>query len=181
MWKSNSSTVVGVFSTRSEMEQAIQELRAAGFPEDHIGMITRDPEGRLVSENGGQTLVTEGAAAGAVVGASAGALVGWGMVSGTIPVIGPVLALGTLGTILVNAAGGAAIMGVVGALVGLGIPEDEAKFYEAEVQGGRFLVTVDAGDRQAEAWTILNRAGGYNHATRSHDRHTPPPIASVSN
>ncbi|MCS6863689.1 MAG: hypothetical protein RMJ56_01670 [Gemmataceae bacterium] len=180
MWTSNSTTVIGVFSIREEMEQAIRELRAAGFSEDSIGMISRDPEGRLVSEGGGQTLVSEGAAAGAVVGASAGALVGWGMVSGTIPVIGPVLALGTLGTILVNAAGGATILGIVGALVGLGIPEDEAKFYEAEVQGGRFLVTVDARDRQTEAWTILNRSGGYNHATQTHDRSNRP-STSVAN
>ena len=66
---------------------------------------------------------------------------------GIIPVIGPVLAIGTLGTILINAVGGAAIATVAGALVGWGIPEEDAKYYEDEVKAGRDLVTVDRGTR----------------------------------
>jgi hypothetical protein len=170
MKKGSNTTVVGVFYTRSEAEQAIRDLHTAGFADDRIGMVARDTEGRMVTEKGGETLAEEGAAAGAVVGAGAGALIGLGVVTGTIPVIGPVLALGTLGTILLNAAGGAAILGVVGALVGLGIPEDEAQYYEGEVHGGRFLVTVDAGNRESEAWSILHRAGGYNR--------TNPPLSA---
>ena len=162
MKRGKQDVVVGVFYTRSEAEQAIRDLRTAGFADDKIGMIARDAEGRVVTEKGGETLAEEGAAAGAVVGAGAGALVGLGVITGTIPVLGPVLAIGTLGTILLNAAGGAAILGLVGALVGLGIPEDEAQYYESEVHGGRFLVTVDAGNRQSEAWEILHRSGGYN-------------------
>ena len=170
MKRGNTNTVVGVFYTRAEAEQAIRDLHTAGFSDDHIGMVARDTEGRIVTEKGGETLAEEGAAAGAVVGAGAGALIGLGVITGTIPVIGPVMALGTLGTILLNAAGGAAILGVVGALVGLGIPEDEAQYYEGEVHGGRFLVTVDAGNRESEAWGILHRAGGYNR--------TNPPLAA---
>jgi len=170
MKRSNQNAVVGVFYTRAEAEQAINDLRTAGFADDRIGMIARDSSGRVVTEMGGETMAEEGAAAGAVVGAGAGALVGLGIISGTIPVIGPVLAIGTLGTILLNAAGGAAILGLVGALIGLGIPEDEAKYYESEVHGGRFLVTVDAGNREVEAWSILHRAGGYNR--------TNPPLAA---
>ena len=50
------------------------------------------------------------------------------------------------------------------ALVGLGIPEEDARFYEDEVKGGRFLVTVDAGEREAEAWAILRRCGAHSRA-----------------
>src|SRR4029078_4074251 len=96
--------------------------------------------------------------------ACAGALVGLGVLAGTIPVIGPVLAVGTLGTLLLNAAAGAAVIGLVGALVGLGIPEEDARFYEDEVKGGRFLVMVDARDREAEAWAILRRCGAHTRA-----------------
>lgn len=169
MKKGNTNAVVGVFYTRSEAEQAIHELRNAGFAEDAIGMISRDSSGRMVNEDG-ETLAGEGAAAGAVVGAGAGALAGLGMIAGTIPVIGPVLALGTLGTVLISAAGGAALLGLVGALIGLGIPEDEARYYESEVHGGRFLITVDSGGREAEAWSILHRSGGYNR--------TNPPLTA---
>jgi hypothetical protein len=171
MKRTSTNAVVGVFYTRSEAEQAISDLRTAGFPEDQIGMIHRDGSGRTVDESG-NTLAEEGAAAGAVVGAGAGALVGLGVLTGTIPVIGPVLAIGTLGTVLLNAAGGAVILGLVGALVGLGIPEDEAKYYEGEVHGGRFLVTVDAGNRESEAWSIMHRAGGYNR--------TNPPLSATA-
>ena len=162
MKKGTSNHVVGVFYTRPEAEAAIRDLRTAGFADDRIGMLARDAEGHMVTEKGSATLAEEGAAAGAVVGAGAGALVGLGVLAGTIPVIGPVLAVGTLGTLLLNAAGGAALLTVVGALVGLGIPEDEAKYYENEVHGGRFLVTVDADNRASEAWSVLHRSGGYN-------------------
>lgn len=172
MKKATANAVVGVFYTRFEAETAVRELRDAGFTDDSIGMIVRDAEGNMVNERTNETLAGEGAAAGAVVGAGAGALVGLGVLAGTIPVIGPVLAIGTLGTVLLNAAGGAAILGLVGALIGLGIPEDDAKYYESEVHGGRFLVTVEAGNRTAEAWSILHRSGGYN-------RTNPPLNASV--
>lgn len=170
MKSATANSVVGVFYTRSEAEAAVRDLRAAGYADDSIGMIARDAEGNMVNERNDETLAGEGAAAGAVVGAGAGALVGLGVLAGTIPVIGPVLALGTLGTVLVNAAGGAAILGIVGALVGVGIPEDDARYYESEVHGGRFLVTVAAADRQSEAWSILHRSGGYNR--------TNPPLTA---
>lgn len=172
MKKATANAVVGVFYTRSEAEGAVRDLRDAGFSDDNIGMIARDADGNLVDERSHETLAGEGAAAGAVVGAGAGALVGLGVLAGTIPVIGPVLAVGTLGTVLLNAAGGAAILGLVGALIGLGIPEDDARYYESEVHGGRFLVTVEAGNRTSEAWSILHRSGGYN-------RTIPPLSASV--
>ena len=84
-----------------------------------------------------------------------------------VPVVGPVLALGTLGTVLLNAAGGAVVAGVAGALIGWGVPEEEAKYFEGEVRAGRFLVTVDAGERTTAAETIMFRnGGGYDRTVR---------------
>ena len=156
------NTVLAVFQSREGAEEAIRELQKAGFADNTIGMVSRDEKGKIVTEKAGETMAEEGLAAGAVIGAGAGTAVGLGVLAGTIPVIGPVLAVGTLGTILLNAAAGAAVMGLVGALIGLGIPEEDARFYENEVRGGRFLVTVEAGDREAEAWAILRRSGGHN-------------------
>ena len=103
-------------------------------------------------------------AIGAAAGAVSGAAVGAGILAGVIPVIGPVLAIGTLGTVLLNAAGGAAIAGIAGALVGWGIPEEDAKYYENEVKAGRFLVTVECGYGD-DARDILKNHGGYSRAT----------------
>ena len=55
---------------------------------------------------------------------------------------------------------GAAAGGLTGALVGLGIPEHEARFYQEEIRKGRILVGVHAqADRKAKAKTILDAAG----------------------
>jgi len=157
------ATVIGVFPTRAQADAALRDLRAAGFKEDQIGLVARNASGKLENETG-ETYAEEGGVAGAVAGAAGGALVGLGVISGVIPVVGPVLAIGTLGTVLLNAAGGAAIAGIAGALIGWGIPEEEANWYESEVKAGRFLVTVDAGSRKAEAWAILHRHGGDDRA-----------------
>lgn len=177
-----SHTVLGVFQTRSSAEDAIRELQKAGFPDNSIGMVSRNEKGQVVTEKSGETMAEEGLAAGAVIGAGAGTAVGLGVLAGTIPVIGPVLALGTLGTILLNAAAGAAVVGLVGALIGLGIPEEDARFYEDEVRGGRFLVTVEAaGERDAEAWAILRRGGGHNRGYGMIESGTARPSDTVSN
>lgn len=159
--KLKNATVIGVFATRSEAEAALRDLKAAGFKDDKVGLVARNASGELVDETG-ETYADEGAVAGVVAGAGVGALVGLGVLAGVVPVIGPAIVAGTLGTILTNAAGGAAALGIAGALIGWGIPEEDAKYYEGEVKAGRFLVTVDAGDRKDEAWAVLNRHGGYS-------------------
>jgi len=157
------TATVAVFESKARAEQAVADLRAAGFDEAKIGMVYRDADGKTVKTGAAdETYAEEGAVAGAVAGAAGGALVGAGILAGVIPVIGPVLALGTLGTVLVNAAGGAALIGITGALVGWGIPEEDASFYEQEVQSGRYLVTVEANGRALEARDILHRRSGFD-------------------
>jgi len=153
----------GVFESRERAEKAIADLKAAGFDENQIGMVYRNAKGETVKTGAADdTYAEEGATIGAVAGAASGAAIGAGILAGVIPVIGPVLALGTLGTLLVNAAGGAAIAGIAGALIGWGIPEEDASFYESEVKAGRYLVTVEANGREAEAKSILHRTGGFD-------------------
>src|SRR5438552_2385349 len=120
---------VGVFENRADAERAIADLHRAGFRDSQIGIIARE-KGKVTKKTpAGETYAEEGGAAGAVAGAGVGALVGLGILSGVIPAIGPAIAGGTLGVILSNALGGAAIAGIAGALIGWGIPEDEAKYY----------------------------------------------------
>lgn len=154
------ATVIGVFATRDDAQAALRDLRAAGFGEDAIGLVARDAAGRTVDE-GGHTYADEGAVAGAVAGVGVGTLIGIGVLANVIPVVGPAIVAGTLGTLLTNAAGGAVALGLAGALIGWGIPEEDAKYYEGEVKAGRYLVTVAAGDRKDEAWAIVHKHGGY--------------------
>jgi len=159
---SERSTCVGVFNSRQEALRAVDELKRAGFKDDQISLVGKNQDGDVKTEG---SHVGAGAATGAVVGAGAAGLVSLGMTFGVIPVIGPVLALGPLAAALITAAGGAAAGGLVGGLIGLGIPEHEAKYYEGEVNAGRYLVTVHSAGRYDEAWTILHRLGAYNHET----------------
>jgi uncharacterized protein (TIGR02271 family) len=157
------STAVGVFQSHDEAVQAVAELKRAGFREDQISLVGKNKDGDVKAE--GNKAAT-GAVTGAAVGAGAAALVSLGISFGVIPVIGPILAVGPLAAALITAVGGAAAGGLMGGLVGLGIPEHEAKYYEGEVQSGRYLVTVNnAIGRYDEAWAILHRLGAYNHDT----------------
>ncbi|MDB5306773.1 MAG: hypothetical protein JWO38_975 [Gemmataceae bacterium] len=160
------TTTVGVFSTRAAAEQAVRDLRAAGFRDDEIGLVGRTESGRVERTTGaGDTMAEEGAAAGAIAGAGVGAAIGFGVLAGAIPAIGPAIVAGTLGTILTNAVAGATVAGLVGALIGFGIPEDDARYYEGEVKAGRYLVTVTANGRGAEARAILHRNGGFDRTS----------------
>jgi uncharacterized membrane protein len=58
-----------------------------------------------------------------------------------------------------GAAAGAAVGGLTGALVGMGIPEYEAKQYEGKVQGGNILISVhtDEADERDVAKEIFEK------------------------
>jgi uncharacterized protein (TIGR02271 family) len=165
----NQGTVVGVFHNHSQAQQAIQALRDNGFTESQIGVASSRSDGlRKAAGNdaGDESFAAEGAATGLAAGAGVGALWGLGIVAGVLPAIGPAIAGGTLAAILSSAAAGAAAAGLGGALVGMGIPKDEADYYESELHAGRTVVTVNAGSRRAEAKTLLMRYGAYDMESR---------------
>ena len=159
------SAVVGVFNDHADADRAVADLRRAGFREDQIGVATKDPEGAVAKANEKGTKWEEGAGIGILAGAGIGSLVGLGVLSNIIPVVGPVLFTGTMAVLLANAAGGAAIAGIVGALIGMGVPEEEAHYYEGEFKSGRTIVTVKTEDRATEALAIMQRYGAYNKDT----------------
>ena len=55
---------------------------------------------------------------------------------------------------------------IVKRLVSMGVPEDEARYYQGELELGRSIVTVEAGDRREDALEILRSNGGYDATTR---------------
>ena len=164
------TTVVGVFPDRRKADMAIDDLYGAGFQSSQIGVIVRDSAGNVVTSDthahDGEH-AAEGGATGALVGAGLGGLVGLGVLSGFIPIVGPAIMAGTLGVIASNAMGGAAIAGLAGALIGWGIPEEDARYYEGELTAGRVIVTVNAEHRCDEARTILMSHGALSRDPES--------------
>ncbi|MBE9210791.1 histidine kinase [Nostoc sp. LEGE 06077] len=155
---------VGVFSHRRDAEAALNELRDAGFPMNHVSLIAKDTDGHGVAGVGNKA--DEGAKAGAATGGALGGLGGLlvGLGALAIPGIGPVIAGGALATALATTVAGGAIGaaagGLVGALVGLGIPEDRARVYSDRFQRGDYLVMVDGTEAEIQhAHTILQRRG----------------------
>jgi uncharacterized protein (TIGR02271 family) len=163
------NTVIGVFQDHDKAREAVRALKAAGFSDDQIGVASSNSQGihRASDAQGDESYVGEGAAAGVATGAGVGALWGLGIAAGLLPAIGPAIAGGTLAGILISSAvAGAAAAGLTGALIGMGIPKEEAEFYESEVKSGRTIVTVNAGTRRNEALAVMQRFGGYDMSSR---------------
>jgi hypothetical protein len=152
--------VTGVFKTRAAAERAIDELIHFGFSRDDISVLMSDStRGREFSMQMA-TKAPEGAATGATIGGVVGALAAGLVALGVITV--PGLGLVAAGPIVATLAGlgaGAAAGGLTGGLIGLGLPEREAKFYNEAVEMGGILVGVYThDDRVAQARKILDAA-----------------------
>jgi hypothetical protein len=103
-----------------------------------------------------------------------GGALGWlaGIGSLAIPGLGPFIAAGPIMAALGGAAAGGAIGGIAGALVGMGIPEYEAKRYEGKVKEGSILISVHTSnsDERSSAKKIFDRNKAEDVASTSEAR-----------
>lgn len=154
--------VVGVFHDRSQASNAIEALKDVGFPVEDVSILM--PGAERVRAADDDTNADFGAAGPAVAGGVLGGAAGWlvGIGSFMIPGVGPFIGAGALIASLAGAALGASIGALASGLTKLGVPEDEARWYEQEAHSGRTLVTVRAGTRYAEARDLLRRHGAYD-------------------
>ena len=157
------STVVGVFEDRKAAERAVEELSKSGFDASNVGFAGHGEAGS-VSDDKAQD-ATAGAATGAVGGGVAGGVIG-ALAAGLIPGIGPIIGAGILAATVGGAAAGAAAGGLLGGLTGLGVSEEDAKYYEDEFKSGRTIVAVKAEGRYDEAATLLRAQGAYDIESR---------------
>lgn len=159
-------TVAALFSAPAQAQQAVHELKQAGFNGEDIGLALRDRDGQgsLRVETGAQAAADIGqdAASGGLLGGLIGLLVGSAALA--IPGIGPVVAGGIFASILGSTAVGAGLGvvggGIIGALVHLGLTEHEAHYFASGFHEGGVLVTVHPQGRAQEAAAILSRLGG---------------------
>jgi hypothetical protein len=153
---------VAAFDDRVEAERAVDELYQAGFGRDDVGFALRGDDvgrGGMITDEPG-ALDGNGAVRGAIAGGVAGLLFG-AAASLVIPGLGPVLAAGIIASALGFGAAGVATGGILGAMAGLGVSEDEAHFYAREFDAGKALVIVRRGIAGAgRAMQILARHGG---------------------
>jgi len=158
------NTAIGVFHNRDRAREVIHALKNAGFADNQIGLIARDGDEHARAHSGLSNDPTasrweEGTGIGAAAGATTGLGLGLAVAAGLIPAIGPIIAGGTLMALIASAGAGATVGTVLGGLIGLGVPEDDAAYYDEEFRTGRTIVTCQAGDRYPEAVEILRQYG----------------------
>lgn len=172
---------VGLFSTREEAERAMYRLRDSGFNMDRVSVIAKsgkglrdlttdqkyDPSTPSTSNAADQDKADQ-AQGGAGAGATAGAITGGGLgLIGSlgvlaIPGVGPVAEVGIiLANTLLGSGIGAAGGGLLGALIGWGVPEDRANFYNDRVNhNNEYLVVVEGTEQDIRAAELVLRENG---------------------
>src|SRR6267142_1885429 len=157
--------------TETQADAIVGKLRSAGFSDNDISVLFPDKGSTRDFAHKKETKMPEGATVGAstggVVGGTVGLLAGIGALA--IPGLGPFIAAGPIMAALGGGAIGAGVGGLTGALVGLGIPEYEAKRYEGLIQKGGILLSVhcDNSDEIKRAKELMKGTGAADIASTS--------------
>jgi hypothetical protein len=169
--------------TEAQADAVVAKLRSAGFSDNDISVLFPDKGSTRDFAHKKATKLPEGATVGAstggVVGGTIGLLAGIGALA--IPGLGPFIAAGPIMAALSGGAIGAGVGGLTGALVGLGIPEYEAKRYEGKVKEGGILISVHSenNDETNRAKNIFKEEGAHDISSTG-EAHSDAKAADVS-
>lgn len=143
-------SVIAVYGTMEAAEGAIKQVIEKGFPAKQLSIVAQN----LKTEENVHGFVTTGDVA--KIGAETGAWTGgiFGLLIGAgfflVPGFGPLMAAGSLASMLfVGAEGatfGAAGGGILGALAGLGVSHRHIIKYEDSLVAGKYLVIAHGSD-----------------------------------
>jgi hypothetical protein len=160
--------IAGVFRTRSEAEHAISEARKSGIAQNRITLLTPGTVDQVDKEMATVAADTTeqpgmGGAMGALLGGGVG-VAGGSVLMALVPGVGPITAVGLLGTAILGAAGA-----TIGATTGNkvergtyhGLPEDEIFIYEDALRKGRTVVIALAAEKDEVSLLrdLLHREG----------------------
>jgi F0F1-type ATP synthase assembly protein I len=164
MMAGKNTAVFGIYPSRLEMEEAADRLRRAGFRGTDISALLQDNQGTKDFAHEKNTKAPEGFSAGVIVGAILGGVLGWLVGSGAlvIPRLVGFTAAGPMVGALAGAGALGILCGILGALIGMGVPEYEARRYEGRIRHGGVLVSVHCDNRDwvKRAKEVMVHAGG---------------------
>ena len=170
--------IFGLADSEAQAVSMFNQLLGAGFADNDISVLFPDSDATRHFAHEQHTKVPEGAAAGAGGGVVIGGALGWlaGIGALVVPGAGPFIAAGPIMAALAGA--GAAAGGLTGALIGMGMPEYEARQYEEKMKGGNILISVhtDDGAERTRVKDIFKNAGAVTAAEDLEDSAdgTPP-------
>lgn len=163
------NSVFCIVKTDTDAIRITKRLRDSGISDGDISVLGPDAASQRDLNVANSTKSPEGATAGATTGALLGGALGWaaGIGALAIPGIGPFIAAGPILAALSGMAIGSAAGGITGALIGLGIPEYEAKQYEGRLRQGHYLLSVhvDDWDEASRVRGIMSDEGGEDVST----------------
>jgi hypothetical protein len=148
------STVVAVYNSHAEAEQAVTKLSTASFDIKKVSIIGKDyhSEEKVVGYYTTGDRMKHWGGMGALWGGIWGLLLGAGFF--LIPGIGPVLVAGPFVAALIGALESAVVVGGLSALaaglVSLGIPKDSAVKYEADIKADKFVLVAHGTPQEVE-------------------------------
>jgi hypothetical protein len=165
----SNTAVFGIYHTRAEAEEAVNALLQNHFRNTDISALFPDNAGTKDFALEKNTKAPEAAATGGLAGAIAGGVLGWLAGVGIIAVAGiePYLAAGPVISALAGAGALGLLCGLLGALLGMGIPEYEAKRYQGRVKHSGILLSVHCDNREwvKRAAQTLKRTGAEHVAS----------------
>ena len=152
--------VLGLFATPAAAATAARDLRELGIPRERVSIVARnhDEEGTLARASGGSpgSEIEDSRIASRLGELSAHLIAAIAIV---LPGVGPIVADGPLAAGLGEAAGHLA-GGLGRTLEDAGMPADEARHWEAQVEAGAVLVAAHASaSTTGAARTALEAAG----------------------
>lgn len=173
------TAVFGLYPSITSVEIGVNELKSDGFKNTDISVLFPESAGTRDFAHEKNTKAPEGATTGASTGVILGSALGWlvGIGALALPGLGPFIAAGPVMTALAGAGVGGAVGGIAGALIGMGIPEYEAKRYEGQVKNGGILLSVhsDNSESTRRAKEILKRTGAQDIAATGEASVDEPP------
>ncbi|HXP83813.1 MAG TPA: hypothetical protein VN841_03800 [Bryobacteraceae bacterium] len=162
----SNTAVYGLCRDRRGIEEVMGALKQGGFRNTDIAVLFPENHGSKDFAHKKSTKAPEGAVIGAgsaaVVAGTLGWLAGAGLLA--IPGAGPLLAAGPVMALLAGVGLGGTVGAVVGALIGVGFPEYEAKRFDGRIKGAGILFSVhcDSFEWMTRAKDLLKKtcAGG---------------------
>jgi len=161
-------TITRVYDDYSSANRVVENLKAAGLGDSHIGLVASNADGWYKpgsdavdpehdKDRDGKDDRSEGAATGGGLGAIAGGAVGvaTGLGLMAIPGVGPVVALGWLTALAGGAVTGGVAGGIVGALVESGTSKENAELYAEAVRRGGAIITAKVSDDDVARFTAI--------------------------
>ncbi len=147
------ATILAIYPTHASAETALNALRARGFATSDISIVAPRGVEMAVAVPDPDAPPAETAPAGGGAIPALGVALGWLVGLGAVAVSGAMIV--AAGPIMFALKGVSdAVLGIVDALVGFGIPADEAKKYEDRVRNGAILLTIHADD---PGWILTGR------------------------